>query len=207
MANSYPPVVVDPRFAAGRGEEFSAARQMQRKIDEIEQLAALDGEDFRLPIDHRVEDALDLTGVDQASLHVPLPESNVGFRLLAKMGWTPGSGLGRNGAGKTCGLLVLDGCGRIAAAPTLLQTCFTPCLLCCAGITEPVALDTSNNGTWTGLGRDKMDREFYAAENVSRRALETEVQAHEDAERALKREVVTLIHACHLFLIFSLVQR
>lgn len=58
-----------------------------------------------------------------------------------------------------------------------------------AGIAEPVRLDANDTGTRTGLGRAQVDRQYYAAENVQRRALETEVQAFEDEDRTRRREV------------------
>ncbi|KAK9136535.1 hypothetical protein Sjap_007129 [Stephania japonica] len=56
------------------------------------------GEDFCLPIGHRPTENLDLDNVEQASLDTQLTSSNVGFRLLQKMGWK-GKGLGKNEQG------------------------------------------------------------------------------------------------------------
>ncbi|RAL52727.1 hypothetical protein DM860_007495 [Cuscuta australis] len=55
-------------------------------------------EDFRLPIGHRPTENLDLGNVEQASLDKQLTSSNVGFRLLQKMGWK-GKGLGKDEQG------------------------------------------------------------------------------------------------------------
>jgi hypothetical protein len=52
-----------------------------------------------------------------------------------------------------------------------------------------VRLDANDNGARSGLGRGAVDRQFYAADLVQRRALETEVQAQEDEGRAQRREV------------------
>ncbi|GJP36374.1 hypothetical protein CLOM_g20886 [Closterium sp. NIES-68] len=57
-----------------------------------------DGDDFRLPIDHRITENLDREGLEMASLDKPIACSNVGFQLLLKMGWR-GKGLGRNEQG------------------------------------------------------------------------------------------------------------
>lgn len=42
---------------------------------------------------------VDLTDVEQASLDKPIGDSNIGFRLLSKMGWQTGQGLGREQQG------------------------------------------------------------------------------------------------------------
>nr|GMD47118.1 G patch domain-containing protein 8 [Ipomoea batatas] len=55
-------------------------------------------EDFRLPIGHRPTENVDLENVEQASLDKQLTSSNVGFRLLQKMGWK-GKGLGKDEQG------------------------------------------------------------------------------------------------------------
>ncbi|KAL6531540.1 hypothetical protein OROMI_027903 [Orobanche minor] len=55
-------------------------------------------QDFRLPIDHRMAENVDLDNVEQASLDTQLTSSNVGFRLLQKMGWK-GKGLGKDEQG------------------------------------------------------------------------------------------------------------
>jgi hypothetical protein len=38
---------------------------------------------------------VDLEGVEQSSMDVPISDSNIGFRMLQKMGWQSGKGLGR----------------------------------------------------------------------------------------------------------------
>eukprot|EP00887_Chlorella_sp_A99_P001277 scaffold14.g1277.t1 len=91
--------VVDPRLAAGRGEEFRAATARARAEEEVASLAELDGDDFRLPLDHRIEENVELEGVEVASIETAIPESNVGYRLLCKLGWRPGGGLGRQQQG------------------------------------------------------------------------------------------------------------
>ena len=44
-------------------------------------------------------------------------------------------------------------------------------------------------GLRLGLGKAEQDTFYVTAENVTRKRLETEVQADEDYERTLKREV------------------
>uniref|UniRef100_A0A0E0KM74 G-patch domain-containing protein n=1 Tax=Oryza punctata TaxID=4537 RepID=A0A0E0KM74_ORYPU len=56
--------------------------------------------EFRLPMSHRPTENLDTEGLEQASVDTQLTSSNVGFRLLQKMGWK-GKGLGKNEQGIT----------------------------------------------------------------------------------------------------------
>ena len=51
------------------------------------------GDDYRLPMG-RVDDALDTSGLQQASLDAAIPSSNRGFQMLQRMGWSQGKGLG-----------------------------------------------------------------------------------------------------------------
>lgn len=55
-------------------------------------------EDFRLPINQRPTENVDLDNVEQASLDTQLTSSNIGFKLLQKMGWK-GKGLGKDEQG------------------------------------------------------------------------------------------------------------
>ena len=56
------------------------------------------GDDFVLPITHRPTENLDMDNLEQASEDTELTSSNVGFRLLQKMGWK-GKGLGKDEQG------------------------------------------------------------------------------------------------------------
>ncbi|KAK2976327.1 hypothetical protein RJ640_008781 [Escallonia rubra] len=92
---------MDNRWYNGR-QEISIRDKQQQKVEEqtgdsvIEDLA----EDFRLPINHRPTENVDLDNVEQASLDTHLTSSNIGFRLLQKMGWK-GKGLGKDEQGIT----------------------------------------------------------------------------------------------------------
>jgi len=77
-----------PQEAVGAG----GGRQVD--LDEEDDL-----EEFRLPMGHRPTENLDTDGLQQASVYTQLTASNVGFRLLQKMGWKTGKGLGKNEQG------------------------------------------------------------------------------------------------------------
>jgi hypothetical protein len=145
-----PDAVVDARLAAGRGAAFSAGERRRA----AEAAAANAGDAFSLPIGHRIEEGVDLAGVEQASLDTPLAETSRGHALLRLLGWTPGEALGRRGGPAAEPLHpgdALDNVGRL------------------------------------GLGRRAVAERFFAPELVQRRALESEAQAGEGAERAARR--------------------
>lgn len=48
-----------------------------------------------MPISQRVEDSLETEGLQMASKHTAIPDSNKGFQMLQRMGWK-GRGLGSN---------------------------------------------------------------------------------------------------------------
>mmetsp|Transcript_23665 Transcript_23665/g.65633 ORF Transcript_23665/g.65633 Transcript_23665/m.65633 type:complete len:401 (-) Transcript_23665:82-1284(-) len=91
--------VADPKLCAGRGREFSAAYLVDQQNALIEESIAND-EDFRLPIDHQPEQSLRRDGIPMADMDTPIPENNVGYQMLLKLGWSVGKGLGRDGSGR-----------------------------------------------------------------------------------------------------------
>ncbi|GFP87976.1 g patch domain-containing protein 8 [Phtheirospermum japonicum] len=88
---------MDNRWYSGKQEMHY---KRQQRSDEAYEATVLEdlAEDFRLPIDHRITENVDLDNVEQASLDTQLTSSNVGFRLLQKMGWK-GKGLGKDEQG------------------------------------------------------------------------------------------------------------
>lgn len=88
-----------------------------------------------------------------ASTSTPIADTNVGFKMLVKMGWTVGRGLGRNEDGRC----------------------------------EPVAMGV-DSGVRLGLGKQREDDRWTNPELITRRLLESEVQANEDDARRARRE-------------------
>ncbi|XP_021734554.1 G patch domain-containing protein 8-like [Chenopodium quinoa] len=83
--------------------KYSAAESSMRdqKNNRKEDLYGDDfREDFRLPINHRPTENVDLDNVEQASEDRKMSSSNIGFKLLQKMGWK-GKGLGKDEQGIT----------------------------------------------------------------------------------------------------------
>jgi hypothetical protein len=60
-----------------------------------------DQEDFSLPRNYQPTGYIDTDKLEQANMTTHLPETNIGYRLLLKMGWSAGQGLGSDLQGKS----------------------------------------------------------------------------------------------------------
>ncbi|XP_044466584.1 G patch domain-containing protein 8 isoform X2 [Mangifera indica] len=90
---------MDHRWYNGRQEASSRDKLQQEKELAYEESLIEDlAQDFRLPIHQKPTENIDLDNVEQASLDTKLTSSNIGFRLLQKMGWK-GKGLGKDEQG------------------------------------------------------------------------------------------------------------
>ncbi|KAK6911710.1 LOW QUALITY PROTEIN: G-patch domain, partial [Dillenia turbinata] len=86
---------MDSRWYNGRQETRTLDQQQKEREERYQDSRVEDwGDDFRLPINHRPTENVNLDDVEQASLDTQLTSSNIGFRLLQKMGWK-GRVLGR----------------------------------------------------------------------------------------------------------------
>eukprot|EP00124_Ichthyophonus_hoferi_P001213 Ihof_evm6s58 gene=Ihof_evmTU6s58 len=94
---SYPPTIGGEE-AQGNGYQ-AYINTMKEKRDEEDFLSSLDGDERVFERNHRPTD-LDLSGTEQSSVDTPIAKTNVGYKLLEKMGWKEGTGLGRNGTGR-----------------------------------------------------------------------------------------------------------
>ncbi|KAL6070712.1 G-patch domain-containing protein [Balamuthia mandrillaris] len=86
----YPPY---SRYNAGKDK--GKEREENNKDEEL----LGDDDVWRLPLNHTPSGYLDFDKLEQASMDKALDEDNIGFRLLQKMGWKAGQGLGKEGSG------------------------------------------------------------------------------------------------------------
>ncbi|MBA0874553.1 hypothetical protein Goshw_018376, partial [Gossypium schwendimanii] len=83
------------RYNSSLGANLGTKQQISDEQAYQDSLVEDLAEDFRLPINHKPTENVDLDNVQQATLDTKLNSSNVGFRLLQKMGWK-GKGLGKD---------------------------------------------------------------------------------------------------------------
>ncbi|KAF4355001.1 hypothetical protein G4B88_008476 [Cannabis sativa] len=90
---------MDYRGYGGRQETGSRDKRHYEKEQAYQESLIEDfADEFRMPINQRPTENVDLDNVEQASLDRHLSSSNVGYRLLQKMGWK-GKGLGKDEQG------------------------------------------------------------------------------------------------------------
>ncbi|KAJ8447139.1 hypothetical protein Cgig2_022868 [Carnegiea gigantea] len=192
----------------------SSMRESYKRHEKEEDLFSDDfNDDFRLPINHRPMENVDLDNVEQASEDTELSSSNIGFRLLQKMGWK-GKGLGKDEQGM-CGPCYQKSCiwridmeeaencqsfknlGRLDEfrsekmnhTPSLfISWCIKTLnyLQAKVGIIEPIK--SGIRDPKLGIGKQEEDDYFTAEENIQRRKLDIEVEETEEVVR--KREVM-----------------
>ena len=86
-----PPSGPPPPASAPLGQgyaEFAAARRASAAAAST----SYDDDDFFLPLNHKPDQSVDWDTVEAASMDVPIPATNVGYRLMMKMGWKDGAG-------------------------------------------------------------------------------------------------------------------
>ncbi|RUP36111.1 hypothetical protein BC936DRAFT_138489 [Jimgerdemannia flammicorona] len=68
--------------------------------DDDDSTDLLEDEPLIYPRNHQPTGYVNIDQADQASMDTHIPEHNVGYRLLVRMGWKEGMGLGSSQQGK-----------------------------------------------------------------------------------------------------------
>ncbi|KAG2171744.1 hypothetical protein INT43_008124, partial [Umbelopsis isabellina] len=69
-------------------------------VEDTDMDFAFENEDFSLPRNYQPTGYIDTDSLEQANMSTHLPETNIGYRLLCKMGWSAGQGLGSDRQGR-----------------------------------------------------------------------------------------------------------
>ncbi|KAI9494271.1 hypothetical protein BDB00DRAFT_819482 [Zychaea mexicana] len=78
----------------------TAIEHLSDNHQEKEEEEILDEEPFSLPRHGQPIGYADYDAMEQANVHLHIPETNMGYRLLQKLGWKAGQGLGSHGQGR-----------------------------------------------------------------------------------------------------------
>jgi len=112
-----------------------------------------DEEEFKLPRDHKITENFDYTTIsEKPSMDRSLPATNLGFRMLLKMGWKENTSLGKLGT----------------------------------GLKEPLKIELKNDVL--GLGKKEIDDWYTDPNNITRKALDVEVEETEEIK--LKKKTI-----------------
>lgn len=135
-----------------------------------------DHEDFSLPRNYQPTGYIDTDNLERADMSTHLPETNIGYRLLCKMGWSAGQGLGSN----LQGMLHFFSC--------LLQTGSQTKTLR-LGRVDPIRIDLKMDSL--GIGKAEEEEDYHISSTAQRRALDSEKQMEETEQEKTIREAVT----------------
>lgn len=72
---------------------------LQAEADSLREDLSTFEDEFSLPIDQRPEENLRTDGLESATVDTQISSTNVGYRMLQRMGWSAGQGLGRDAQG------------------------------------------------------------------------------------------------------------
>ncbi len=142
-----------------------------------------DDNPWSLPINHQITQSLDTTGLIQASLDTAIPETNVGYKLLQKMGWKSGTGLGKNGTGMFSPTSCSETCAKV---PHVVKygTQYLA-LHIYIGRVEPIRAELKED--FLGVGKKEEEEHFAEVATAKRKALDVE---KEESELVKKQKAV-----------------